>query len=76
MNIPNSLLNTFIITTGPNFTKFREIKKLLKSYPGITYTKSLLDGNVNFNDDYDETGRTIVDLATKIKKLTKRRKND
>lgn len=69
LKIPECLLKTFKITTGPSFTKFRELKKLLKSYPGITYTKSLLDGNVNFNDDYDEIGRTVVDLAAKIKKL-------
>ena len=70
LSIPDDLLNTFIITTGPNFTKFRELEELLKSCPGISYSKSLLHGNVNFNDDYDEIGRTIVDLATKIKKLT------
>ena len=76
LKFPEHLLKTFKITSGPNFTKFRELEELLKSYPGISYSKSLLDGNVNFNDEYEDIGRTIVDLATKIKKLTKRRKND
>lgn len=76
LNIPEELLNTFKITTGPYFTKFYELEKILDEYPNITRTESLLKGKVNFNDDYEVIGETVVDLVNRIKKLTKRRKNE
>ena len=69
---PEDLLKTFVITTGPDFTKFKELKKLLNDNNMKPYQTSVLAGNVNFRDPYEEVVESINDLAGKIKKLTKK----
>ena len=72
LNFPDNLLKTFVITTGPNFTKFNELKKLLDKYGLKSSITSVLAGNVNFRDPYEEIVESINDLAVKMKKLTKK----
>ena len=72
MNFPDDLLKTFVITTGSSFRKFNELKKLLDKYNLKSSTTSVLTGNVNFRDPYEEIVESINDLAVKIKKLTKK----
>ena len=69
LKFPEELLKTFVITTGPNFTKNKELAKILKDYK-IIPQPSVLSGNLNFKDDYGDIGETVVDLVGKIKKLT------
>ena len=72
LNFPEDLLKTFVITTGPDFTKLKELKKLLNDNNMKPYQTSVLAGNVNFKDPYEEVVESINDLAVKIKKLTKK----
>ena len=68
-SIPEGLINSFKITTGPNFTKFRELNDLLRHYEDykLEYNKSVLWSKVNLKDFYSDIGEAIVDVYDKIK---------
>ena len=76
LNFSERLIGSFKITTGPYFTKFKELNNLLKRYNDykLKSNTSILFGNVNFNDLYGDIGEAIVDASSKIARAIKNRK--
>lgn len=74
LNIPDDLLKSFTITTGPNFTKDKELAELLMKHKITTSLPSVLCGKVNYNDLYGDIGEAIVDASDKIASAIKIKK--
>lgn len=74
LNIPDDLLKTFTITTGPNFTKDKELAELLMKHKIPPSLPSVLCGKVNYNDLYGDIGEAIVDASDKIARAIKIKK--